>query len=266
VRARALRAGDDRAVNVPAREWDARTYDRVSEPQLAWGLEVLERLELRGDETVLDAGCGSGRVTLELLERLPRGRVVAVDASAAMVEQARAALRDRAEVLRANLVDLRLPEPVDAILSTAVFHWIPDHARLFAALHAALRPGGRLEAQCGGAGNIEAVHAELHVVCAEPRWAPHFVGWAGPWNFATPDETAQRLAAAGFEAIDCRLERRPVHPPEPEEFLRTVCLGHHLERLPEHERPAFVRAVSERLGPRPELDYVRLNISARRPG
>ena len=137
-----------------AREWDAATYDRVSEPQLQWGREVLDRLPLRGDERVLDAGCGSGRVTAELQSRLPRGRVVAVDGSAAMVARAREALGPGAEVIESDLLDLELEEPVDAVFSTATFHWILDHDRLFNRLHAAVRPGGAMEAQCGGEGNV----------------------------------------------------------------------------------------------------------------
>ena len=85
-------------MNTGPREWDAETYDAVSDPQFEWGMEVLERLELRGDETALDAGCGSGRVTAELLERLPEGRVIAVDGSEAMIEKARERLGDRADL------------------------------------------------------------------------------------------------------------------------------------------------------------------------
>lgn len=250
---------------VAPREWDATTYDRISAPQQTWGLEVVERLELRGDETVLDAGCGSGRVTQELVARLPHGRVVAVDGSQEMVEKARSALGPEVDVWQADLAVLELPESVDAILSTAVFHWIPDHPRLFTALHRALRPGGRLEAQCGGRGNLDLFHGELAAVTAESRWRSAFEGWSGPWNFAGPEETKQRLAQAGFGEVDCRLESRMVEPPEPEEFLRTVCLGNHLERLPAAQRADFVSRVRERMGPEPRLDYVRLNISARRP-
>jgi trans-aconitate 2-methyltransferase len=253
-------------VTPSTREWDAPTYDRVSDPMVVLGLEVLDRLPLEGHETVLDAGCGSGRVTRSLLERLPRGRVVAVDASAGMVELARRELGSRAEVFQAELTGLEVPEPVDAILSTAVFHWIPDHPMLFARLAAALRPGGRLEAQCGGAGNLSAFHAKvLGPVVGEPTWAPHFEGWAGPWNFAGPDETRARLEGAGFDRVRCWLEPRPIHPPEPLHYLRSICLGHHLERLPERRRDAFVREVAERAGDPLALDYVRLNISARRP-
>jgi len=250
-----------------ARDWDAETYQRVSEPQFQWGLDVLERLPLTGDETVLDAGCGSGRVTAELLERLPRGRVIAVDASPSMVEQARAALDpERTTAFAADLLELELDEPVDAVISTAVFHWIPDHDRLFERVYAALRPGGRLEAQCGGAGNLDGFHgAGLAQVAGEEPFAPYFEGWEGPWNFSTPQAAAVSLDRAGFEDVECWLEGRATHPPDLRSFLRVVCLGHHLDRLPEDLREPFVDAVYDRVGESAELDYVRLNISARRP-
>src|SRR5215211_8769583 len=139
------------------RDWEATTYERLSAPMTAMGTEVLDRLVLRGEETVLDAGCGTGNVTRLLLERLPRGRVIAVDASPSMVEQARDLLPPEVDVRQADLLELALDEPVDAILSTATFHWVPDHERLCANLYAALKPGGRLVAQCGGHGNVEQV-------------------------------------------------------------------------------------------------------------
>ena len=139
-----------------SRDWDAASYDRVSDPQLAWALEQLDRLDLQGDEVVLDAGCGSGRVTALLADRVPRGKVFAVDVAPSMVAHARSALGDRATVLCQDLVELDLPEPVDAAFSNATFHWVHDHERLFAGLHRALNPGGRLVAQCGGIGNIDA--------------------------------------------------------------------------------------------------------------
>ena len=246
-----------------SRDWDAATYDRVSEPQVEWAAEVLGRLPLRGDETVLDAGCGSGRVTFLLLERLPAGHVIAVDSAPSMVEHARAALGDRATVFRANLTELELSERVDAVFSNAVFHWIADHERLFERLFAALRPGGRLVAQCGGAGNVERFHRAADAVGSEPPYAAYLAGWTGPWNFAGADETAVRLRRAGFAEVDTWLEPRPVAPPDPSGYLRSVCLGYHLERLPEALRAGYVEAVLERCGR--ELDYVRLNITARRP-
>jgi trans-aconitate 2-methyltransferase len=123
------------------RDWDAAVYDRVSGIQEAWARNVLARLPLEGDEVVLDAGCGSGRVTRLLLERFPRGRVMAVDSSESMTAAALQALDERATVLTADLTELSLPEPVDAAFSNAVFHWIPDHDRLFESLGAEMRPG-----------------------------------------------------------------------------------------------------------------------------
>lgn len=248
------------------REWDAGTYDRVSTPQQRWAQPVIDRLELKGDETVLDAGCGSGRVTQVLLDALPDGEVVAVDGSAAMVEEARALLGDeRVSYIHSDLLAIDLEEEVDAVFSNAVFHWITDHELLFERLHAALRPGGRIEAQCGGEGNVARFYAEVEAAVADrPDFAEH-LGDFEPHRFASPDATERILAALGFEDVSCTLEPRPVTPPEPREFIRTVCLVAHAELLPEELRGELVDAVLERLGSEPELDYVRLNISARKP-
>jgi trans-aconitate 2-methyltransferase len=247
--------------------WDAAGYERVSDVQEGWAQAVLARLAPDGDETVLDAGCGSGRVTRRLLERLPRGRVVAVDASAEMVEHARASLPPgRATVLRADLTDLNLDEPVDAIFSNAVFHWVLDHERLFARLHAALRPGGRLVAQCGGAGNIAGLLAVVDAVAARAPYAEHLAGFARAWTFAGPEETEERLRAAGFDPARAWLEPSDVAPADPAGFLRTVPLRCHLDRLPADLRDGFVEAVLRGCGEPVRLDYVRLNIDARRRG
>jgi trans-aconitate 2-methyltransferase len=250
-------------MNRGAREWDAETYDRVSDPQFEWGLEVLERLELSGDETVLDAGCGTGRVTAKLIERLPEGRVLAVDGSEDMVEKARQALGDSAEVSFMDLAELELSEPVDLVFSTAVFHWIVDHDNLFRRLHASLRPGGRLVAQCGGQGNVAKLATAIVAVAGGPDYAPHFEGMKVIWNFAAPDATEEKLKGAGFSEARCWLQPKPVTPEQPLEFLATVTLGPHLARLPEEERDAFTRDVAAELGDPLTLDYVRLNIEAR---
>lgn len=244
-------------------EWDAETYDAVSHPQFSWGMEVLERLALRGDESAIDAGCGSGRVTAELVERLPRGRVVAVDGSAAMVAKARERLGERAGYLVSDLVELEVPEPVDLVFSTATFHWILDHERLFERLQAALRPGGRLVAQCGGEGNI-LEHAEaVAEVSAKPRFALYLAGAGELWNYASPAETETRLRAAGFAEARCWLEPRPVQPADPLRFTMTATLGAHLAKLPEDLRLPFAESVIARSGKPFTLDYVRLNIEAR---
>ena len=245
------------------RDWDATTYERLAAPLTAMGTDVLDRLVLRGDETVLDAGCGTGNVTRILLDRLPRGRVIAVDAAPSMVEQARALLPPEVDVRRADLLELRLDEPVDAILSTATFHWIGDHDRLFANLHRALEPGGRLVAQCGGHGNVAEVKQAGFEVAGEPPFAPYFSDWVTDWTFATPEETERRLHAAGFTDVWCWLTRVDVDPGDPAGYLSAICLGSFVDRLPDELREPFVAAALERLPDPLQLHYVRLNILAR---
>jgi trans-aconitate 2-methyltransferase len=250
-------------------DWDAATYDRVSDPQREWGREVLARLELAGDETVLDAGCGSGRVTGLVLERLPGGRVIGVDSSESMVELARRNLEsygDRAELILGDLLELELPQPVDAIFSNATFHWIAEHELLFSRLHAALRPGGVLEAQCGGEGNIAQWQRAVDANNGDERFAPYLRGMPPATNFASVGNTELRLERAGFEEVRVWLEDREVTPREPKAFVSAVVLAKHLARLPEELREPYVDAVLGMM-PRPAvLRYVRLNMSARRPG
>lgn len=248
------------------RGWDAAAHDRVADPQAEWAREVIDRLDLKGDERVLDAGCGSGRVTKLLLERLPRGHVIGVDSSTAMIDQVRQSLGDEVELIVSDLLDLELGEAVDAVFSNATFHWILDHRRLFERLYAVLRPGGRLEAQCGGIGNLEDFLNSVESVNGDERFASYLRGMTSTWNFASPGDTEIRLERAGFQVRRCWLEERQTHPDDPRAYLETVCLGGHLEKLPKEMRATYMDAVLEVI-PRPlTLDYVRLNISARRPG
>jgi trans-aconitate 2-methyltransferase len=151
------------------REWDAANYQRISLPHEEWAKVLVERLALGGAETVLDAGCGTGRVTRMLVERLPDGRVIGVDGSTAMIEKVREVLRPQDEAFVSDLTELRLQAPVDAVISSAVFHWIVDHDRLFAMLRSNMNDGARLVAQCGGAGNIDAFRRDsMGVAAREP--------------------------------------------------------------------------------------------------
>jgi trans-aconitate 2-methyltransferase len=248
---------------VPTRDWDAASYHRVSVPHEEWARSVLERLPLAGKETVLDAGCGSGRVTAMLIERLPNGRVIAADGSPSMIEKVKEVLRPVDQALVADLTQIELPEPVDAVFSSAVFHWIGDHDLLFHRIGAALKPGGWLAAQCGGKGNIARLRAIGDEVAAREPFAPHFEGFDPPWNYAGAEETEARLEVAGFGDIRCWLQPWTVEPPQPAEFLRTVCLGPQMDRLPPELRKPFVDAIIA-AEPQPlQLEYVRLNIEAR---
>jgi trans-aconitate 2-methyltransferase len=240
------------------RDWDAATYDRLPIPMTRWGEAVVGWLDLRGDERVLDAGCGTGQVTSALRERLPSGHVVALDGSPSMIERARERLGDdRIEFMVADLTrPIPLDEPVDAVLSTATFHWILDHDALFPTLAAVMRPGAQLAAQCGGAGNIRSVRAALEQMGESFSERKHF---------ATPEVTRERLEAAGFTEIEAWLHDEPTPLPgdDLEPYLETICLGDHVDGMDPDERRAFVHEVASRM-PASLIDYVRLNIKARR--
>ncbi|MEZ5287101.1 MAG: methyltransferase domain-containing protein [Vicinamibacterales bacterium] len=247
----------------------------MSGPQTGWGARVLERLSLDGDERVIDAGCGSGRLTALLVARVPRGRVVALDRSWNMLQTARANLRpdfgDRVRYIQAALPALPVQGWADVVFSTATFHWIPDHPALFAAIFAAVRPGGRLHAQCGGGPNLARAHALAEEVMQTPTFEPYFREWPGVWQFASAEETRERLAAAGFVDIDTGLEEATTtlaSEADYREFVTTVIYHPHLLRVPDALKPAFVDEVTRRAaeGPTPfTLDYWRLNMQATRP-
>lgn len=257
------------------REWNARVYHKVSTPQLDWGVPVLARLPLHGDETVLDVGCGTGRLTEKVAERLPRGRAIGVDRSANMLQTAREHLArrsDRVAFARADAAALPFAEAADAIFSTATFHWVLDHDALFASLFTALKPGGRLVAQCGGGPNLERLHGRCLRLMQEPAFAPHFSRWRNPWEFADAETTARRLENAGFTNIATSVHASPVLQPDAasySEFVAHVICRPHLEYLPDASlRAHFMDRVTGQAAmdsPPFELDYWRLNMDATRP-
>jgi trans-aconitate 2-methyltransferase len=243
-------------------EWDAQSYDALPLPHKRWGPRAIARLRLTGAETVADLGCGTGRDAGQLLQALPRGRVLAIDGSQQMLAQLRARLAadlDRVQIVQADLREpLPALPPVDAVLSVATLHWLPDHAQVFRSAAGLLRPGGQFAAESGGAGNIASVRAALASLGADDG--------ADIWNFADVPETTARLADAGFTRIEVRLVPDPARlesAAQFEAFLATVILGAQLRELPADRRRPFVTAVASRL-PEPVVDYVRLQITATR--
>jgi len=258
------------------REWNAGVYHRVSNPQLEWGLPVLERLPLGGGETVLDVGCGTGRLSAKLVERLPRGRAICIDQSGNMLQTAKEYLAprfaSRVEFAQADAAALPFSAVADAIFSTATFHWVLDHDRLFASLFAALKPGGRLVAQCGGGDNLHRIHERCDRLMDDAAFAPHFSRWRHPWEFADAATTARRLVRAGFADVVTRVHASPVLQPNAaayREFVEHVICRPHLAYLPDASlRARFMERLTEQAAldsPAFELDYWRLDLDGRKP-
>ena len=256
------------------REWNSAVYHRLSGPQVSWGKRVLSRLRLRGDEVVLDAGCGTGRLTAELLEALPRGRVIGIDQSQNMLNSARqhlAQFEARVRLVACDLLHLPFRASFEGIVSTAAFHWVLDHDRLFANLRSVLIPGGWLEAQCGGGPNLERLRRRADALTARPKFAPYFAGFREPWLYQDADGAATTLRRAGFVDVETSVEAAPTVLDDAahyREFARNIILRRHLENLPtEQARSEFMTLMTEQAAnddPPFLLDYWRLNLRGRR--
>ena len=259
-----------------AREWNSSEYHRLSQPQVSWGKKVLSRLTLRGDELLLDAGCGTGRLTADLLQALPRGRVVALDISQNMSRSAREYLQpqfgQRAQVVTADLLDLPFAPAFDGVVSTAAFHWVLDHERLFRGLFQSLRSGGWLQAQCGGGANLARLRERMAALALSPKYAPFLANFPSPWLYQNAEDAAKTLQSAGFVNVQTNLEAAPTLFDDRRhytEFLKTVIVRTHLERIDQPDlRAQYVSDLADRAAaddPPFMLDYWRLNLSARKP-
>lgn len=257
-----------------AREWNSAVYHRLSGPQVSWGKKVLARLRLRGDEVVLDAGCGTGRLTADLLEALPRGRVVGVDLSQNMLRSAREHMDpqrgSRLSLVACDLLDLPFENAFDVIVSTAAFHWVLDHDRLFDNLRRALLSGGWLEAQCGGGPNLVMLRERANALAATPKFAQFFAGFREPWLFQNAEEAAVSLRNAGFSEVETSIEAAPTvldSAQQYNEFVRNIILRRHLENIPSEElRAEFMAEFTQQASaddPPFSLAYWRLNLRGR---
>lgn len=245
-----------------AYKWDAETYSNLELPHQRWGEQLLSSYRFSGDEYVLDAGCGTGRDTAKLSQRVPNGKVFAVDNSSPMLEVARKSLEEKypnIQFCQADLLsDLSNFEMVDLVYSVAAFHWISDHSRLFRNLFQLMKPGGYLLFDCGGKGNIdEVIQAANSVIGSSDS--------ERVWNFADAESTRINLEEAGFQVVEVRLESDPASfssGSEFESFLRTLILGDYLSKIEEKDRDEFVAQVA-RLIPSKTVDYVRLKAKAK---
>ena len=249
-------------------------YHRLSEPQVSWGKKVLSRLRLRGDETVLDAGCGTGRLTADLLAALPRGRVVGIDLSQNMLLSARDHLSGQLgssfSLVAGDLLHLPFRRAFDGIVSTAAFHWVLDHDQLFLNLRRALVPGGWLEAQCGGGPNVARVRARADALAATAKFSPFFAGFHEPWLFQDAKGAAATLRRAGFVDVETSVEPALTlleNAQQYSEFVRNIILREHLQRVPSEDlHDAFVSELTKQASgddPPFSLDYWRLNLRGR---
>lgn len=268
--------------------WNAADYAANSSSQQAWARELMAKLQLRGDELLLDVGCGDGKVTAELARTLPAGSAVGIDASPQMIEFAQKtfprsqlpnlhfqvldARRISAEAI-SSASDVRLPM-FDVVFSNAALHWVDDHQAFLHGASACLRPGGRLVVSCGGKGNAQDVFVALRGEMRLKRWKQFFRKIERPYFFYSPEDYQKWLPRFGFESRSVRLAEKDMAFESAEKFagwFRTTWLPY-TQRVPEPLREQFIAAVVDRYIAKHPLDaagrvhvrMVRLEIDARR--
>ena len=257
-------------------KWNAADYAANSAAQHAWARELIAKLDLRGDERVLDVGCGDGKVTAELARAVPCGAVTGIDASPEMIEFARTTFSpSAASNLDFQVMDARqiqFDRKFDLVFSSSVLHWVDDHPAFLRGAAAALKPGGRLHVSCGGKGNAQDVFLALRPEMRRSCWAPFFRRMAKPYFFYTPGDYQKWLPKFGFIARHIGLAPKDAVYDGPEKFtawFRTTWLPY-TQRVPEKLQEEFIAAVTQRYLSKHPLDatgrvrvrMVRLEIDA----
>lgn len=241
-------------------QWNAEEYHKSSSEQQRWARELIAKLALRGDERVLDIGCGDGKVTAEIAAAVPRGSVVGVDNSADMVRFAREAFpNSRFANLNFHLKDassLDFSDEFDVVFSNAALHWVVDHRPVLRGIARAMKHGGKMLLQMGGAGNAAEVLRVLNEMIAEEPWRAHFADFGFPYGFYSPEEYRPWLSEAGLREI--RLELIPkdmVHRGIEglAAWIRTTWLPY-TERVAEPQREKFIGDLARRYLERHPLD------------
>jgi trans-aconitate 2-methyltransferase len=259
--------------------WNAEDYAAHSAGQFAWAMAVVDRLGLAEADTVLDIGCGDGKVTAAIAARVPAGRVLGVDRSAGMVALARrrhaGAAGGRLSFCQMDATHLGLAPVFDVVVSNAALHWVRDHAAVLAGARACLKPGGRLTFQMGGRGNaIQAIQVAQAVI-ARAQWSAYFRGFAFPYYFYGPDDYYPMLEQAGLEARRVALVPRDMPHPSLDSlagWIRTAWLPYH-EPVPPELRHRFIAELAAeyaaRFPPDPggvlHVQMVRLEVEAVKP-
>lgn len=260
----------------PPVRWNPLDYAGNSASQAAWAREIIARLALRGDEWILDVGCGDGRISAELAAAVPRGGVTGIDTSPEMLAHAAERHHRRAhpnlEFLSMDATAIRVDRRYDIVFSNAALHWVADHRAFLRGAAAALRPGGRLVVSCGGQGNAEDVFTVVRSELRRAAWREFFRGLRRPYFFHRPEEYQAWLPEAGFRAELVRLAAKTATYAGADglaAWVRTTWLPY-TQRVPESRREEFIRRVVLRYVDRhpPDADgwvhvrMVRLEIEA----
>lgn len=191
--------------------WNPEDYAQHSDAQLKWAQELRTRLELRGDESLLDVGCGDGKITADFARAIPQGQVIGIDSSLEMVDYAAQTYSSsKYPNLRFVCMDARslaFTNPFDIVFSNAVLHWVSDHLAVLTGVSQILKPGGKLVISCGGQGNVTGILAAFAEVMQQQPWIEYFATFQPPYTFHGVEVYQSWLSDVGLQVQ--RLELVP---------------------------------------------------------
>ena len=236
----------------PKIKWNAADYAAHSVPQHAWARELIARLKLRGDEHILDVGCGDGKITAEIARAVPRGSATGVDASPQMIKFAQKAFPPAKNPnLEFHVMDARkikFARRFDFVFSNAALHWFDDHPAFLRGAASVLKPGGRLTVSCGGKGNAQDVFVAARPEMRSKCWREFFRRMPKPYFFYAPEDYKKWLPRAGFKTLSIQLAPKDAAYAGTDGFaawVRTTWLPY-TQRVPEPLREEFIAAVTKR--------------------
>lgn len=227
-------------------EWNADEYSKYSSGQEKWAKELLAKLKLRGDESVLDLGCGDGKITVEIANIVKDGSVIGVDNSEEMIKLAAQRYpADRYPNLSFEVMDakeIRYEERFDVVFSNAALHWVDDHRKMLGGINRSLKPGGRFLIQTGGTGNAAAGFETIELMSAIDEWIPYLKDAKSPYNFFSDKDYEKLVPEAGFKPVRIELLKKDMVHEGIEAFkgfIRTTWLPY-TQRIPEEKRERFI--------------------------
>lgn len=255
-----------------AHEFDGKKYEKASAHQKEWGTKLIRELGLKGNERVLDLGCGDGALTAEIAELLPEGEVVGIDASQGMIDAALSKAQENLQFRLMDINDLNFVDRFDVIYSNATLHWVKDHKRLLENVRRTLCTGGRLRFNFAGDGNCSYFFKVIREVMALEEFATHFAKFEWPWYMPPVDEYLALVETSGLHDVRVWEENADRYFPDEATMIRWVdqpSLVPFLAHVPAQDKDAFRTFVVRRMIEETKQDdgrcfetFRRINISA----
>jgi trans-aconitate 2-methyltransferase len=227
-------------------KWDAKDYQNNSEVQQKWARELIAKIKLKGNESVLDIGCGDGKITAEIAKELPDGSIIGVDNSEDMIDLANKNFPYKTyknvlfKLCDAKKLDFN--NEFDIIFSNATLHWVKNHIPVIKGIEKALKENGKILLQMGGKGNAREIIKTVNLIKNKSEWKKYFINFKFPYSFYGPDKYRIFFDNTGLEINYIKLISKDMTHKDKEGlngWIRTTWFPY-TNRIPENLRNLFI--------------------------